>query len=153
MDITAFWRPALENCPSKHYHPGANRALLAVIFGVVGDEVGEIGDQRLAYPRAFMRVHPKDPSETRLWHDLLRSVRRQLGKDEVAIIDAGVKVSDLQEADLDRYVLRLAINFTARRSQPAPYAGKDRKPVYGGKVRWLLLRHRRFFEADNRLNL
>jgi hypothetical protein len=153
VNITAFWHPALENSPSKHYHPGANRALPAVIFGVVDGEVGEIGDQRLAYPRAFMCVYLKDHSETRLWHDLLRSVRRQLGEDEVEIIDAGVKVSDLQEADLDRYVLRLAINFTPCRSQPASYAGNGRKPVYGGKVRWLLLRHHRRFEADNRLNL
>jgi hypothetical protein len=134
VDVTAFWRPALENCPSKHYHPGANRALPAVIFGVVG-EVGEIGGQRMACPRTFERVHPKDPSETRLWRDLLRSVRRWLAGDEVPIMDAGVKVSDVQEAGLERYVLRLAVNFTARRNQPVPYSGKGRKPVYGEKVR------------------
>ncbi len=34
VDVTAFWRPALKNCPSKHYHPAANRALPAVIFGI-----------------------------------------------------------------------------------------------------------------------
>ena len=44
LNVPAFWCPALENCPSKHYHPGTNRALPAVIFGVVG-EVGEIGGQ------------------------------------------------------------------------------------------------------------
>ena len=66
VDVTAFWRPALQNCPSKHYHPAANRALPAVIFGVIG-EVGQIGGQRLACPLAFERVHPKDPSESRLW--------------------------------------------------------------------------------------
>jgi hypothetical protein len=26
-DITVFWRPSLKNCPSKHYHPAAQRAL------------------------------------------------------------------------------------------------------------------------------
>src|SRR3990172_8523385 len=31
VDVTAFWRPALKNCPSKHYHPAANRAFPAVI--------------------------------------------------------------------------------------------------------------------------
>ena len=134
VDVTAFWRPALKNCPSKHYHPGANRALPAVIFGVVG-EVGEIGGQRIACPLAFERVHPKDPRETRLWHDLLRFVRRRLEQDEVAVMDAGVKLADLHEAGLERYVLRLATNFTARRNQVARYAGKGRKPVYGGKVR------------------
>ena len=85
MDVTAFWRPALENCPSKHYHPGANRALPSVIFGVVG-EVGEIGGQRIACPRVFKQVHPKYPSETRLWRDLLRYVHRQLAVDEVPIL-------------------------------------------------------------------
>ena len=32
VDVTAFWRPALKNCPSKHYHPAAQRALPAVIM-------------------------------------------------------------------------------------------------------------------------
>jgi len=134
VDVTAFWRPALENCPSKHYHPGANRALPAVIFGVVG-EVGEIGGQRIACPLAFERVHPKDPRETRLWHDLLRLVHRRLEQDEVAVMDAGVKLADLHEVALERYVLRLATNFTARRNHSSPYCGKGRKPVYGEKVR------------------
>ena len=61
-DVTAFWRPSLKNCPSKHYHPAAQRALPAVIFGIVG-EVGEINGQRIALPKAFERVQPKDPSE------------------------------------------------------------------------------------------
>jgi hypothetical protein len=134
VDVTAFWRPALKDCPSKHYHPGANRALPAVIFGVVG-EVGEIGGQRIACPRAFERVHPKEPSETRLWYDLLRWVYRHLALDEVAVMDAGVKLADLHEARLEQYVLRLATNFTARRNQAVSYAGKGRKPIYGEKVR------------------
>jgi len=134
VDVTAFWRPALQNCPSKHYHPGANRALPAVIFGVIG-EVGEIGGQRMACPLAFERVHPKDPSETRLWHNLLRWVRRHFELDEVAVMDAGVKLAEVHNAELERYVLRLATNFTACRNQPIPYSGKGRKPVYGEKVR------------------
>ena len=134
VDVTAFWRPALRNCPSKHYHPAANRALPAVIFGVIG-EVGEIGGQRLACPLAFERVHPKDPSESRLWQDLLRWVRRHLSPDDVAVMDAGVKLDNVQAEGLERYLLRLATNFTARRNLPRPYAGKGRKPVYGEKIR------------------
>jgi hypothetical protein len=64
-DVTAFWRPALKNCPSKHYHPAANRALPAVIFGIVG-EVGEIGGQRVACPRAFERVPPRPQRDPRV---------------------------------------------------------------------------------------
>jgi hypothetical protein len=134
VDVTAFWRPALQNCPSKHYHPAANRALPAVIFGVIG-EVGQIGEQRLACPLAFERVHPKDPRENRLWQDLLRWVHRRLRLDEVAVMDAGVKLADVHAAGINRYLLRLATNFTAQRSQPQPYTGTGRPPIYGEKIR------------------
>lgn len=134
VDVTAFWRPALRNCPSQHYHPAAKRALPAVIFGVIG-EVGDIGGQRLACPLALERVHPKDPCESRLWRDLLRWARRHLAPEDVAVIDAGVKLTDVQAAGLEHYLLRLATNFTARRNQPLPYGGKGRKPVYGEKIR------------------
>ena len=134
VDVTAFWRPALHNCPSKHYHPAANRALPAVIFGVIG-VVGQIGDQRLACPLAFERVHPKDTRESRLWQDLLHWIKRHLAADDVAVMDAGVKLAEVQAAGVERYVLRLATNFTVRRNDPAPYCGKGRIPVYGEKIR------------------
>ena len=141
VDVTAFWRPALRNCPSKHYHPVANRALPAVIVGVIG-AVGHIGDQRLACPLAFERVHPKDPSEGRLWQALLRWARRHLASDDVAVMDAGVKLADVQAAGLEHSLLRLATNFTACRNQPLPYGGKGRKPVYGEKIRPLPRRYK-----------
>jgi hypothetical protein len=131
--VTAFWCPALQNCPSKHYHPGANRALPAVIIGIIG-EVGEIGDRRIACPLAFERIHLKDPREIRLWQDLLRWVHRRLASDEVAVIDASVKLADMQAAEIEFYVLRLATNFTGRRNHPASHCGKGRKPVCGKKV-------------------
>jgi hypothetical protein len=141
VDITAFFRPALVNCPSQHYHPAAKRALPAVIFGIVG-EVGEIGGQRLACPRAFERVHPRDPREARLWREVLCQVGRELAEDEVVMVDAGVKIRELQQAGVTRYVVRLATNFTARRNSPAPYSGKGRRPVYGQKVRPLPGQHK-----------
>ena len=134
VDVTAFWRPALQNCPSKHYHPIANRALPAVIFGIIG-AVGEVGGQRLACPLAFERVHPKDTRESRLWQDLLRWAKRHLADDDLAVMDAGVRLADVQAAELECYVLRLATNFTARRNRPLPYGGKGRRPVYGEKIR------------------
>lgn len=139
-DVTAFWRPALKNCPSKHYHPTANRALPAVIFGIVG-QVGEIAGQRLALPLAFERVSPKDPRESRLWDTLLGQLSRSLAEDEVLVVDAGVKISDLQAAGITRYVVRLAENFTARRNYLPVYAGRGRKPVYGERVRPLARYH------------
>lgn len=112
IDVTAFWRPALKRCPGKHFHPAANRALPAVIFGIIG-EVGEINGQRLALPRTFERVHPKDNSEKRLWQELFKNANKGLKGDEIAVIDAGVKISALQEAGIEQFVLRLATNFTA----------------------------------------
>lgn len=133
-DVTAFWRPTLKECPSKHYHPAANRALPAVIFGIVGI-VGEIGGQRVACPRSFERVHPKNPSEKRLWEEVLRHVERNLAEDEILAVDAGVKISNLQAAKIDRYALRLATNFTAHRNYPADRLHKGRPPVYGECIR------------------
>lgn len=132
-DVTAFWRPTLKNCPSKHYHPGANRALPAVIFGITG-EVGEINGQRIALPRAFERVHPKDTRETRLWQEILKNAKKGLQDDEILVVDAGVKIRDLQEAGIECYEIRLATNFTARRNY-LPAHHKGRKPRYGGLVR------------------
>jgi len=133
-DVTAFWRPTLKNCPSQHYHPAAGRALPAVIFGVVG-KVGEINGKRIALPQAFERVHSKDPSEARLWSDILKNIHKTLSADEIVVVDAGVKVRDLQEAGLERYVVRLASNFTARRNVTPEYCKKGRKPVYGELIR------------------
>jgi len=139
-DVTAFWRPALKNCPSKHYHPAANRALPAVIMGITGD-VGEINGQRIALPRAFERVHPKDGSETRLWQEMLKNAQKKLLADEILVVDAGVKISDLQEAKIERYVVRLATNFTARHNF-LPDHFKGRKPKYGALVRPLARKHK-----------
>jgi hypothetical protein len=141
VDVTAFWRPELKNCPSKHYHPGANRALPAVIFGIIG-EVGEIGGQRIAKPLNFERVHPKDPSEQRLWQTLLTWVHRHLAADGVAVMDAGVKPAQVQAAEIQRYTLRLATNFTAQRNAIPVYGGRGRKPIYGEKVRPLARSYR-----------
>lgn len=139
-DVTAFWRPALKNCPSKHYHPAANRALPAVIIGITG-EVGEINGQRIALPRAFERVHPKDTSEARLWQEILKNAQKNLQDDEILVVDAGVKISNLQEAEIERYEVRLAINFTARRNF-LPEHVKGRKPKYGALVRPLARKHK-----------
>jgi hypothetical protein len=132
-DVTAFWRPTLKGCPSKHYHPAANRALPAVIFGIHG-EVGDLHGQRIALPRGFVRVKLPEGSEKRLWQSMLATVQQELAEDEVLVVDAGVKIAELQAAGIQRYEVRLATNFTARRNfLPAHHQG--RKPSYGALVR------------------
>ena len=65
----------------------------------------------------------------------MKQVVETLAKDEMPVFDAGFKVRELQKADLPRWVVRLAKNFTARRNVPAPYKGQGRRPQYGELVR------------------
>lgn len=132
-DVTAFWRPTLKGCPSKHYHPAANRALPAVIFGIHA-AVGDLAGQRMALPRGFVRVDLPEGSEKKLWQRILATVQTELAADEVLVVDAGVKIADLQAAKIQRYEVRLATNFTARRNF-LPVHAKGRKPSYGALVR------------------
>jgi hypothetical protein len=134
VDITAFFRPSLQGCPSKHYHPLAEKAIPAIIIGIVG-QVGNLNGQRLALPQEFLRVEPEAGSEARLQARLIEQVVRKLNEDEAGIFDAGFKLKELHAADLKRYVIRLPKNFTARRNQVVAYKNIGRRPIYGKWVR------------------
>jgi hypothetical protein len=109
-------------------------------MGLAG-EVGEINGQRLALPRTIERSHPHDGSEARLWTDLLKTVGKGLDDKDIAVVDAGVKIKDLQAAGIEQYVIRLASNFTARRNY-LPDHTRGRKPIYGAVVRPLPRQHK-----------
>jgi hypothetical protein len=134
VDLTAFWRPRLKGWLGKHFHSVAGRALPAVSFGVVV-RVGQMGLQRVPLLKSLVRSDRDNPSETDLVSRLLQQAGQQLGPDEVALFDAGFKLAALQAADIQRGVVRLASNVTARRNYPAPYKGCGRRPVYGPIVR------------------
>lgn len=134
IDITAFWRPTLKNCPSKHYHPQAGKAIPAIIMGIVG-ETGSINDQRLALPRDFFRVDSENPSNEALKVKLLQKTAPKLQDNEIGVLDAGFKISQVLSAGLQRYVIRLAKNFTARRNKVMRYKGRGAPPKYGEWVR------------------
>jgi hypothetical protein len=134
VDVTAFWRPRLKGWLGKHFHSVAGRALPAVSFGVVV-RIGQMGLQRVPLLKSLVRTDQQNPSEAELVGRLLREVGQQLGPDEVALFDAGFKLAALQAADIERGVVRLAVNVTARRNYPAPYKGRGRRPVYGPIVR------------------
>jgi hypothetical protein len=133
-DLTGFWRPALQNCPSKHYKAEAGKALPAIVLGVV-TRVGQVGAQRVPLPCRFVRADPDDPSEKALIARLLEQVAVTLAQDELVVLDAGFKLKAVLSADLPRYVVRLARNFTARRNYPAEYQGCGRPPENGDVVR------------------
>jgi len=82
-----------------------------------------------------MRVSPKDPGEARLCAEILKVVKKNLYENEIMVVDAGLKISDIQEVGIERYVVRLANNFTARRNELPLHGLKGRKPKYGAIVR------------------
>lgn len=110
-NVTAHWRPALQNCPSKHYHPAAGRALPAVIMGIRG-EVGELNGQRTPCHAPLNGYTQKTPVKSGCG----KTAKKELGEDEILVVDAGVKIAALQKAQVWQYVIRLATNFTARRN-------------------------------------
>jgi hypothetical protein len=134
VDLTAYWRPTLRGCPSKHYYPPADKALPAVVLGIIG-RVGSVNGQRVALPTDLVRADPDDPSEAVLQTAVVRRAAETLAEDEMPVFDAGFKIRELQAAQLPRYVVRLAQNFTARRNVLPTYKGHGRRPEYGEIVR------------------
>jgi hypothetical protein len=133
VDITAYWRPTLKGLESKHYHDEADKALPAVVFGMVG-RVGWVDQQRMALLTDLVRVDLKDPSKTACQTKLLQRVAENLAADEMPVLDAGFKLQALCKAELEHFVLRLAKNFTARRNFLPEYEG-GRPAEYGDIVR------------------
>ena len=137
VDITAYYRQTLQDCPGVHFHPGAQRALPAINIGLMG-EVGELNGQRLALLRRIERSNGKEVTEPFLWNTLLPKVAKELKSDEIAVIDAGVKIGAVQKAGITRYVLKQAQNVTARRNvlpPPTQPVRRGPKPEYGAIVR------------------
>jgi hypothetical protein len=133
VDITAYWRPTLKGLKSKHYRQEVDKALPAVVFGLVG-RVGQVGQQRLALLTDLVRVDLQDPSKTACQTQLLQQVAEHLAADEMPVLDAGFKLKALFQVDLDRFVVRLAKNFTARRNFLPEYEF-GRPDEYGEIVR------------------
>jgi hypothetical protein len=136
IDITAYWRPTLKGLKSKHYHTEANKALPAVVFGMVG-RVGRVGQQRMALLTDLIRADLTNASKTALQSKLLKQVALTLAEDEMPVVDAGFKIKALFQAGMERFVLRLATNFTARRNFLPEYEG-GRPAEYGDIVRPLV---------------
>lgn len=120
VDWTAFWRPQLKNWQGRFFHRLANRGLCGVGFGVIV-EVGDVDKQRLPLLRRILRIEGGERSERRLKKETLLWVGQELAADEIAIMDAGVQVSECQGAGIQRFVVRLGLNRTGRRNfLPAP---------------------------------
>ena len=142
MDTTPFWRPKLRGLPTKYYNSVAEKALPAIVLGLVA-RIGQVGEKRLALPQFMMRIHPKDPSENRLKKELLKQVKRLLQPADIMLADAGFRIRMCHEAAIPHYLIRLAGNFTAQRNYLAYAPGKRGiKPSKGARVRPLARQYR-----------
>ena len=133
-DLTAFWRPRLKGPVGKFFHRIANRALRGIGFGLVV-QVGHVGEQRLPLLRRIVRAPNDKASESQLKYQVLRAVAEDLEENEVLTHDAGATIADMQVASVPRYVVRMALNCTARRNVLPPRKKKGRPPKYGELVR------------------
>ena len=136
VDITGFWRPHLQGWCGKHYHNLAQKALPAVVVGVM-IIAGQVGSQRIPLLRRIVRGQPQ-MSKPAFRCQLLREAAVEMAYDQVVVVDAEFAIAELQAAGVARYVVRLASNATARRNQLPAYQGRGRPRVYGDKVRPLL---------------
>jgi hypothetical protein len=133
IDITGFWRPRLKGWLGRHYHNLAQKALPAVVIGVMIIS-GQVGSQRIPLLRRIVRCQPQT-SKPDFRCQLLRKAAAQMAGDQVIVVDAEFAIAELQAAGVPRYVVRLATNATARRNQLPNYKGRGRPTVYGEKVR------------------
>lgn len=139
-DLSGFFRPRLAHCFGKHYAAGANKALPAIVLGLIAS-VGSVGKQRLAALRLLLRQEVAE-SEARLQKRLLARLKTLLTSDEAAILDAGFELAEVLAAGLSHFVLRGATNFTARRNTLPAYKGRGCRPKYGEYVRPLSRRYK-----------
>ena len=134
VDVTAYWRPKLKGLKSKHYDSQADKALPAVMVGMVG-RVGSVAGQRMALMTDLVCADLDEPSEAVFEARLLSEVLLGLAADEMPVFDAGFKPKVLREAGYKRFVVRLAKNFSARRNLLPKYGGTGRPPEYGERIR------------------
>ena len=133
VDLTGFWRPRLQGWAGKHYHSLAQKALPAVVFGVMALS-GEVGQRRIPLLRRIVRCQPT-LSKAAFREQLLHDAAAQLTAEQVVVVDAEFGIGELQAAGVTHYVVRMASNATAQRNALPPYKGRGRPPKYGEKVR------------------
>ena len=133
VDITGFYRPRLQGWLGK--------ALRGVAFGMVA-EVGSVQQQRLALPKKLLRSRNEPRCEKELKGRTLAWLAKHLKDDELAVLDAGFKLTELAHAGVARYVLRQVSNCTARRKQLPSCKGRGARPKYGELVRPLARRRK-----------
>jgi hypothetical protein len=133
-DVVGFFRPRLQDCPTKPSSSAAGKALPAIPLGIAA-RVGSVGAQRLAVPCLLVRREATEASDASLHTRLLQQVQEKLADDEALVCDRGLPLTQRQAAGMQRYVSRGPVNFTARRAALPAYPGKGRRPARGERGR------------------
>ena len=133
VDMTGFWRPRLKGWVGKHYHSLAQRALPAVVFGVMV-VAGEVNQHRIPLLRRLVRCEAT-MGKAAFRSKLLKEAVEQVTYDQVVVVDAEFEIAKLQAAKVKQYVVRMAINCTALRNQLPVGKKQGRHRKYGLKVR------------------
>ena len=141
VDITAFYRPRLQACPTSHYSTTAGKALPAIPVGIIA-RVGRVGAQRFGLPRGLVRTDPGDPSPSAHRRVLLKRAVELQEPTDVLVMDREFTVGQVQAGGATVWVTRLLKNMTARRADPPPYGGRGRPSKYGDLVRPLARRRK-----------
>jgi hypothetical protein len=134
VDVTGFWRPRLQGCPTTHYQAEAGKALPAIVIGIIA-RVGSAVGQRLGLPVGLVRADPAEPGPRAHLRRVLRAAVARLGADEALVVDREFGVALLPEVGATAYVARLRKDFTARRATPPAYEGTGRPATRGVLVR------------------
>jgi hypothetical protein len=111
----------------------SGKALPAIVLGLAV-RVGSVAKQRVPLPVTILRM-TKDISERAFQRRLLRHTAGLMEPEDALVADRGFSQGELAEAGVERYVLRLPANFTARRNALPEYRGRGRPPEYGDIVR------------------
>ena len=134
VDLTAFWRPRLKGWVGKFFHRIANRAMKGIGLGLIA-QVGCVGEQRIPLLKHIICAREADMSESQFKRQVLQLAGRCLGEHEALVHDAGASIADMQVARIERYVVRMALNCTARRNRLPPRKARGRPPEYGELIR------------------
>jgi hypothetical protein len=141
VDITGFYRPRLQGCPTSHYDAAAGKALPAIPVGIIA-RIGSVGVQRFGLPLGLVRADPDDPSPSAHRRVLLKRAVELQASDDVLVTDREFTVGQVQAAGATVWVTRLLKNVTARRAEAPPYRGRGRPAKYGDLVRPLARRRK-----------
>ncbi len=130
---TRFYRPHLRGCFSRHFASAAGKALPAIELGMMARCL-VVGSRRIPVLCGLIREGATRP--------LLSRVRGSMRERDVLVADRQVKISHIEQENITHFVIRGAVDFTARGKDIPETTGRGRKPAQGRIVRPLARTYR-----------